>query len=420
MVDHRHLKVAYGVIMRALHDPAPIERFLDNADSHRHPIDRVIVATSHGVDERAVEILKRRTNLNLVRALGDEELVRKLENGGVSPGHARQLLGSPDWDSRSEVPYGAYRNAVLIEAVLEGMDYLLYFDSDVYPRVLTDLSEGQCTWQEIDFVDSHLKTLSRSDVLVTTSDYSGYYIIPPLQFDGLKAFLFGLGKGMALEYMEECQNHSCLILGPDLPSEPRPTNKPLGGNLGLSLDRLDELAPFFSVVYDYDGLCIKGRGEDTLLGQALRDTEGAMQDIDLRVFHETYIDFPRFPDVQREPIRDRFYNACLGWIGRNPFMTWFLDQAGSLEKGFREEIGQQRRGLKSGGRQAAIALDDARFAKLADAFEASYAMLPDAIDRYMRLVRGWRAFLGAFSGGSRAREGAGGGGGRPEPVFSST
>lgn len=386
-------RIAFGYITRYFNNPASILRFLRNAWRHDHRIDRVIIACSHGVDQGAVEFLRPRINVSLVHAWGDESLHARLREIGLGPDHASHLLDVPEWSTSREVPYGTYRNHVLIEAVLSGMDLLLFFDSDVQPRVLTAVEGDQCDWQEIDFVGRHMKTLSRSDVLATTSEYSGYYIIPPMQFEGLSDFLFGLGKGMALEYMEDCQFHRCLNVGPKKPGEPKPTDKPLGGNLGLSLDQIDKLAPFYSVMYDYRGRCIKGRGEDTLLGQALSSMESGIMDIDLHVFHDTYIDFPRVPDIHRAPIRERFYHACLGWIGRNPFMTWFMERSGLLETSFRAEIEQQRIGLRVGGEQAARALHDVRFAELSQAFEASYSALPLAIDRYHRLVESWEAFV---------------------------
>jgi hypothetical protein len=393
MGDYQAPRIAFGYITRYLNNPIPIRRFLDNAQKHGHRIDRVIIAYSHGVDSGAVDFLRSRVGVSLLHACGDESLRAKLQESGLEPDHAGHLLDVPEWSTSREVPYGTYRNHVLIEAILSGMDVLLFFDSDVQPRVLTAVAGEQCAWQEIDFVGQHMKTLSRSDVVATTSDYSGYYIIPPMQFMGLSDFLYGLGKGMALEYMEGCQSHQCLNVGPEKPGEPKPTNKPLGGNLGLSLNQIDKLAPFYSVMYDYRGSWVKGRGEDTLLGQALFKMECGIMDIDLRIFHDTYIDFPRPPDIHRTPIRDRFYRACLGWIGRNPFMTWFLDRSDSLDVSFRAEIEQQRIGLRVGGEQAAHALNDARFADLPQAFEVSYEALPRAIDRYHHLIEGWDTFV---------------------------
>ena len=140
-----------------------------------------------------------------------------------------------------------------------------------------------------------------------------------------------------------------------------------------------------------------GRGEDTLLGQALSDFDGRMIDVDLLLFHDTYNDFPRAPDIRRKSVRDRFYRACLGWIGRNPFMTWYLDRLGRLETSSKAEINQQKLGLIAGGERAAQYLDDPRFAKLPLAFEDSYSALPQAIDRYQRLMNGWEALLAALA-----------------------
>ncbi|MEE9514172.1 MAG: hypothetical protein V3V46_08840 [Anaerolineales bacterium] len=398
-------KIALGLITRYLDDPMPILRFLDNAMEFGHHIDQVIVAYSHGVTQEAVASIEERTGITIVEAYGDANLRSQLLFTGLSADEVDGLLDVPSWARHQEVPYGAYRNAVLIQALLGGLDYLLFFDTDVRPVVLTAFRGDTPVWHELDFVGTHMASLSEARVAVTTSEYSGYYIIPPMSFEGLGDLLFGLGKGMALEYLEDCHEHKCLNLGPAWPGPPAPTAKPLGGNLGLSLDEPRCLAPFFSTIYTTNGACIKGRGEDTLLGQTLSDVEGRMIDVDLRIFHDTYDDFPRTPDIHRKPVRDRFYRACLGWIGRNPFMTWYLNRLGRLETSFKAEIKQQKLGLIAGGERAAQFLDDPRFAKLPLAFEDSYKALPQAIDRYQRLMYGWDALLAALAPEIAPREG---------------
>jgi hypothetical protein len=273
------------------------------------------------------------------------------------------------------------------------MDYLLFFDTDVQPRVLTEFTDGQPSWQEIDFVGGHLNHLARPDVAATSSDYSGYYIIPPMSFDGLSDLLIGVGKDLALDYLADYEEHGCLNLGPERPGTPVPTGKVLGGNLALSLDNPRRLAPFFSTTYAIEEQCILGRGEDTLLGQAILNADGLALDVDLRIFHDTYDDFPRAPDIRRKAIRDRFYRACLGWIGRNPFLVWQQAQSGRLETAFETHIARQREGLVVGAPKAAQFLDDARFTNLPAALDASLAALPEMIERYERLVAGWGALM---------------------------
>lgn len=395
-------KVTLGLITRYLDNPTPILRFFENAQGCGHRIDRFIVAYSHGVDEETVEMLRRVARVDVLRAPGDTALKERLLTGGLSLKDVDRLLGVPSWPCHNEVPYGAYRNTVLVHALLTGMDYLLFFDSDVQPRVLTGHRDGQSSWQEVDFVGRHLAHLTQPNVSATSSDYSGYYIIPPMSFEGLSELLVGVGKELALDYMDECEDHGCLNLGSGTPSQARPTTKVLGGNLGLNLDAPRRLAPFFSTTYAFGEQYILGRGEDTLLGQAIFSAKGLALDIDMHVFHDTFHDFPRVPDVRRKRERDRFHRACLGWIGRNPFLTWYQAQTGRLEINFETAIARQREGLKIGGPKAARFLQDARFESLAAALEASLAALPKMIVRYERLAAGWQALLDCLTSDGEA------------------
>ncbi|MFA9406348.1 MAG: hypothetical protein ACERKX_11105 [Anaerolineales bacterium] len=388
--------IALGLITRDYIDPEPVLRFLDNARKYGHTIDRVIIAYSHNKDDSAIEVVAERCPIDLLRVSDSLPLRQQMQEVGVPSLSINGLLDLPDGGKEGEVPYGAYRNTVLFKALLEGIDYVLFFDTDVEPRVLTHLDGADVGWQEIDFVGTHMVSLSEDDVSATTSEYSGYYIIPPMSFQGFGELLTGLGKGMALEYMDGCHEHQCLNLGPVSPGMPKPTDKPLGGNLGLNLRQPWQLAPFYSMIYSFSGMTVKGRGEDTLLGQAISGSKGRIIDVDLRIFHDTYEDFPDVPDVHKESIRNRFYWACLGWIGRNPFLSWYLDQRGYLKTDWRSETTLQRIGLEVGGEKAAKYLGDPRFRDLAAAFEASFATLPDTINRYHRLMEGWRELLSAI------------------------
>jgi len=172
-------KIALGLITRYFHDPVPILRFLDNAMKFGHHIDQVIVAYSHGVKQEAVASIEERTGITMVVAHGDDNMRGRLLFAGLSVDEVDGLLDVPSWPRFQEVPYGAYRNAVLIQALLDGLDYLLFFDTDVQPVVLTALHGDKPFWQEIDFVGTHMASLSEEHIAVTTSEYSGYYIIPP-------------------------------------------------------------------------------------------------------------------------------------------------------------------------------------------------------------------------------------------------
>jgi hypothetical protein len=372
-------------------------RFVTNARRYGHSIDRIIIAYSHGVDRGVVETLQRQMKVDLICAHGDGNLRKSLHDLGLGSEVVDALLDVPSWSCHHEVPYGAYRNAVLLHAILQGMDYLLFFDSDVKPSVLIGLQDGQPQWQEVDFVGGHLVHLTKPKVLATTSDYSGYYIIPPMAFDGLSELLIGLGKELSLDYVSLCDVHGCLNLGSDTLGPSVLTDKLLGGNLGLSLNQPWNLAPFFSTVYEFDDQCIKGRGEDTLLGQALVLNERQMLDVDLRIFHDTFDDFPTRPDITRKDVQTRFYYACLGWIGRNPFLTWFLSTMRRNEARFKEEMRRQAESLAIGAKKAARFFENPQFERLPEALKVSMATLPESIERYQRLEGGWETLINALT-----------------------
>ena len=57
-------RIALAQIARSLDDPSPAQQFLSNARDHGHRVERLIVAYSHGVDERVVRILRRQVRLD--------------------------------------------------------------------------------------------------------------------------------------------------------------------------------------------------------------------------------------------------------------------------------------------------------------------------------------------------------------------
>lgn len=397
-------RVALAQITRTLHDPNPAQEFLKNARDHGHRVERLIIVYSHGVDERVVRTLRRQTQLDLVFAPEDSSLSVRLSDAGLLDGDIERLLKVPSWRAWNEVPYGAYRNAAMFTALLEGIDYLIFFDSDVGPRELVALEGTEPVWNEIDFVGQHLASLTLPGVAATSSEYSGYYIIPPMDFDGLDQLLIGLGKAADRECLARLADDRSLAISRPGHSRVEPTSKLLGGNLGLNLQIPEQLVPFFSSGFEFWGLYVLGRGEDTFLSRALLDHGSAMIDIKLPVFHDTFVNFPSKPRIQSSQVRDRFYDACLGWIGRNPLLAWHKAELGILEIGLEEELDRQRQGLRLGGEKASGHLSDDRFETLEDALEFSMKALPQAIERYRSLMNGWSALQEALADRSYQQE----------------
>ena len=101
-----------------------------------------------------------------------------------------------------------------MQALLSGSEVLVFVDTDVYPRVLVK-ENNQIKEKEIDFFGRHLEYLQKEEVIITTSDYSGYYIIPPMNFSGMKELFLGLQKEDAYEFLINSEKHNCLNLDND-------------------------------------------------------------------------------------------------------------------------------------------------------------------------------------------------------------
>ena len=183
------MKIAIGMIVRNLISAHPLTDFLDNAEKYDHPIERVIVVYSHEADPEAIQELQRRTKVSLIRLQSYERAHMILKQLGVRFSSIQQLLFCPLIDTHGLIPYGFNRNHVLMEALFTGVDYLIFVDSDVQPSVLHRTPDGEVGFEEVDFFGAHLYGMSLG-ATITSSDYSGYNILPPASFEGMTDLLW--------------------------------------------------------------------------------------------------------------------------------------------------------------------------------------------------------------------------------------
>jgi len=384
------MRISIGMITRDFNSLEPIDEFLTNAAKYNHKIYSIIIIYSHHCDFQLEENLKKKVKVFLVKINDAPELRDQLIKLGLSKENIDILLNCSSLKKYEKVPYGLNRNYALMKAELSGSDVLIFIDTDVYPRILVK-EDGEIKEKEIDFIGRHLEYLKKKETIITTSDYSGYYIIPPMKFNGMKELFTGLQKEDAYNFLLHSNKHLCLNLGNTKKQKIFKTSKILGGNVAIKLKALKELPPFFSTMHNINGDMVLSRGEDTLLGIKLKNSGNngnKYVDIDTKIFHNTFGNYPSIPDIKKEKsIKDRFYYTCLGWIGRNPFLNWLKDDHVEKIKN------SQKKNLIIGSKAVASYLNDERFLLLPEALDIAYHELERVIHEYKNTVRAWSNFV---------------------------
>ncbi|MDP8269458.1 MAG: hypothetical protein P9L97_12095 [Candidatus Tenebribacter davisii] len=375
--------IAFGIITRNLNKLDPINSFLRNAVENGHNVEHLIIAYEEYIDPVILKELQKVCRVTTVKRGKAPILKSYLRELGLSRDETESILGTPFKEKYGMVSYGTSRNYVLVAALMLGINYLMFFDTDIYPKILSEFHDGSYSFIDIDFVGSHLKYLKEKDVILTTSDYTGYYIIPKMNFPYLLELLKGVQKEDRFYFISSVDapvtrnTHSENIFN---------TQKSLGGNVALDLTKIKIIPPFFSTTLILNDECFLGRGEDTLFGPEVHD-KGRCMDIDLLVFHNCFGDFPNKPVIAVQKNLDRFFYACMGWIIRNPFLNWLRDKY----KLSTETIDRDKRyeSLLIGSRSAAEYFNDKRFLMLPNAYNLSYLKLEEDIKQYNELMSSW-------------------------------
>ena len=379
------MKIAIGMITRELNSAAPLVRFIENSEKYGHTLDVLITTYSLGLSSQAVaEISEKVSVYSPIDLYDPQPRIERLKHLGVSEASAEVLTICPDTGGKGLVPYGINRNAIIMEALLRGVDILIFVDSDVCPSVLS-MKNGRPVLEEIDFIGRHLKALNTGSQ-ITTSEYSGYHILPPAEFEGMDDLLLGLRKGDMRTFWRSSMDHQCFITQPQSKS-PCLCTKVLGGNMGFLLSAFSVLPPFFAPFYTDGEEFFLARGEDTGLSPSIEQTNTVCTDIQMYIYHDTYDGFATVPDLRNDSaVQQRFYYACTGWIGRNPFLSALLDEDEQEIKEY------QRAHLAVGSAALAEYTSNPVFDTLIEKFDISWSNIERYKNEYDRLLEAWSEF----------------------------
>lgn len=381
------MKKCFGLIVNRLDDQVTLMDFLINARRFGHQVDEVIVIYSQEIDRGYLENARTFAKIVLIHVNRLETLYETLRQRGISETYIERILDMNDFEKTGLVTYSKKRNLVLLQAILDEMDVVYFIDSDVHPCVL--YHEETC--EEIDFIGEHLKYLAFKNVAATTSDYSGYFILPPMKFEGIEAYLMGIQKEGAIPYMATSDKHNCLKLGLHAPyREPFFTNKMLGGNLAIMTKYLRDIPPFFSFFYRVGDQYYLTRGEDTTMGIFFEQNQLKVIDIDVKIVHDTFGTYPKIPDlVHDKSIQNRLFYASMGWIGRNPFLNYLLG------KDYEQMAENQKTHLEIGAKALSEYTGDSRFLLLPTAVDCAVDNLPAMLERYHQVTEAWGKIMKA-------------------------
>ncbi|MCL2125801.1 MAG: hypothetical protein FWH33_07415 [Oscillospiraceae bacterium] len=373
------------MIIKNINTDDDIMRFVENAEKYGHELDCVIVAYTQELNPRAAAAISKKARFYAIDIKNPEYCIEQFRSRGISADAKHTLLDCPVDTARGLVPYGFKRTAVTIEAILRGVDVLFFVDNDVYPSVLKKTPVGSVT-EDVDFFGAHLDSI-KAGALITTGEYSGYNILPPASFDGMDDLLHGVQKIEMLDYWQSSEAHRCLAVQPEK-RVPTPCTKILGGNTAITLSAFSKLPPFFSSYYIVGDELYLNRGEDTVLGLSIAKNATQCIDIGLNPLHDTYKNFPAEPDLRNDlSAQDRFYYACTGWVGRNPFMNHVKGEDLKEVRSFQRE--RLIRGLDA----LSAYTSNPKFNSIIDNFDTSWDSLSRYVSEYENVLRAWEEFI---------------------------
>ena len=281
--------------------------------------------------------------LSSITFLGEEEITA-MQNGIVQYG----ILTAEQAHRVISSGYAGKRNAVLLQAIWQNMDSLIFLDDDEYPLAVTN-NHDYAVWSGQDVFNEHIAALRDADV--TNGFHCGYLSpIPCFRFDSdaeRAAFrelieavsndavswtsVSDLMKTRGVTYADTdvLLSHTVTKL-----SRPAADGMPISGsNLGLNLTRPGRTKPFFNPP--------KARGEDTFFGLMLNDR--SVKRIPVYTFHDGFMKYYDLlngvlpihllpVDEDSPKIRTRFYRACLGWVRYKPLYLYLTDPASYGER----------------------------------------------------------------------------------------
>ena len=238
--------------------------------------------------------------------------------------------------------YAGKRNAMLLAALENHMDYFLFLDDDEYPMAVTK-NHDVCLWSGQQVFLSHLNEIADADY---TNGYHCGYIspIPHIRFnetldeETFRCFIEAISNDIInwASIKTLMQSGGVTYASTEVLTANKAVDVPLlggckfisGANLCINLKNPRKTLPFFNPP--------GARGEDTFLSTLLKDKR--IHRIPCYTFHDGFSIYHHLLDgalpihlsaitTESEAVNQRFLSACIGWVRYKPLLTYITAPA---------------------------------------------------------------------------------------------
>lgn len=267
--------------------------------------------------------------------VGSEEVERTkrllIESGAVDPDEVALIF---------QKGYASLRNVLLVEAIKNNMDYLLFLDDDEYPMAVTRNATATL-WSGQQVLKTHLMNIKGADITygyhcgyispiptveysdsLSESDFSKFILAISndiVNWDTIKKVLANGGVTYA---------DASILAANSVIDVPELNHAKFisGSNLCINLTDPTRTFPF----YNPPG----ARGEDTFLSTCLSDRR--VLRVPCYAFHDGFSTYNHLLSgvlpTALKPIKadskqivKRFYNACIGWTRYKPLLLYITN-----------------------------------------------------------------------------------------------
>ncbi len=237
--------------------------------------------------------------------------------------------------------YAAKRNTVLYAAIKSGMDYLLFLDDDEYPMAVTK-TRHNAVWGGQHVLLMHINHIKNADI--TNGHHCGYISpIPYIRFNNkmtesdFRTFIEAISNDIINwnTIRSVMKNGGVTYADTGILTSEEAKEVPLsnhtkfisGSNLCINLKKPERVYPFYNPP--------NARGEDTFLSTCLGERK--VMRIPCYTFHDGFCTYQHLMDgvlptnlkyitADFEPIIERFYKACIGWVRYKPLLLYITQR----------------------------------------------------------------------------------------------